>query len=133
MLFHRFHGGLDAAAGLLELFLRGGVGEADAVVIAEGAALHGGDVGVQQDVEGEVLGVLDDGFAVLFGELGVGGHIFAVKGFHLREEVEGTLRQAHFEAGNLLEQVIDEVAALLEGGAHLEDVLGSGGIHLHCA
>ena len=131
VLTQRLHGGLDALAGFDEAVFGGGVGEADAVVVAEGGALDGGDAAVQQEVEGQVGGVLDDRLVVLGGKLGVGGDVLAKEAAHLREEVEGALRQGHFEAGNLLQQAIDQVAAFEEGVAHGDNVLGSFRIHLH--
>lgn len=46
-LFHCFHCGFDSAAGFFEFVFRSGVGEADALVVAKGTALYGGNVGIQ--------------------------------------------------------------------------------------
>ena len=130
-LFQILDGGFDALASLHEVLLGGGVGEADAVVVAEGGALDGGDAAVQQEVEGEIGRIFDDRLVILGGEFGVGGNVLAEQAAHLREEVEGALRQGDFEAGDLFQQTIDQVAAFQEGVAHGEDVLGGFRIHLH--
>lgn len=113
----------DAAEGFAEEVLGGGIGEADAVVIAEGGAHDGGDIRLVEEVERHVGGVL---YLLAVEAL-------AIVGANVGEEVEGTLRETHFDAGDIAEELIDHVAAHLEDVAHVDDVLGGLGVHEHGA
>ena len=70
LLFQIFNGLFEAFAGFFEAIFGGGVGETDAVVVTECGTLHSGNAGIQQEVECEVGGVLNDGLVVLGGEFG---------------------------------------------------------------
>ena len=113
----------DAAQGFAQQVFAGGVAEAYAAVVAEGGAHHRGHARLVEEVEGHVGAVLDLGAVVAL----------AVVGAAVGEEVEGTLWQAHLEAGNVAQQLVDHVAALLEDVAHVDDVLRGLGVHEHGA
>ncbi len=100
---------LYAAESLGEIFVGGGVAQADIAGSAEGGAGNGGYMSLFEEIHGKV-GVGGDGAAVG----GFGAKICA----HFGEEVEGTLRLVDAKAGNLAGEAHHEVAAALEGAAH---------------
>ena len=113
----------DAAKGFAQQVLAGGVAQADAAVVAEGRAHHRGHVGLVEEVEGHVGRVLN----LLAVEA------LAIVAAHVGEEIESTLRQAYLEAGDVAQQLVHHVAALLEDVAHVDDVLAGLGVHEHGA
>ena len=113
----------DAADGFDKEVFAGGVAEADASVISEGAAHYGGHVGLVEEIECHIGAVF-----YLFAIEGL-----AIVGAGIGEEVEGTLRQAHLEAGDFAEELVDQVATTLEGVAHIDNVFRGLGVHQHSA
>ena len=102
-------GGSDALGGLTQVLVAGGVAQADVTRAAEGATGHGGDMGLVQQIEGEVVVVVDDGITVTL----------AVVIFYPGEGVEGTIGHVELETGDFLQQTNDEVATALKGDTHL--------------
>ena len=112
---------LDAAESLTQEVLAGGIAETDAGVVAKGRAHDGGHIGLVQQVECHIGGVLDF----------ISVEAFSIIGTDIGEEIESTLWQTDFEAGDFAKEFIDHVAALAENFAHIDDILACGGIHHH--
>ena len=114
-------GFLDSSGGLDEFVERGGVGEADAVVVAERLAGHAGHMGVVKQPHAKVVAAFDDGLTVGL----------AVVRLHLGEYVEGTGGGVALHAGDLVHQLHEGVATLTEGFQHVLDLFGVFGAEFH--
>ena len=100
---------LDAAHSLHDVLITGGVAHTDTLRRTERVAAYAGYVALLEEVHGEVRSGLDDLIA----------EFLSIVCTALGEEVEGTLRLVDLEAGDFATELYDEVAATLEGLAHL--------------
>src|SRR5205814_958546 len=111
-LLQRAAGAVDAGAGLAQLVIRGRVGDAEMRRQAEGRAMHDRDALGLQEVAYECLVIVDRGAL---------GGMLANQPSAGRVDIEGAFGARAIEPRHLVQQVDDEVAALLEQKAVLRD------------
>lgn len=108
----------DAGDGFFDVGIGSGIRQADAVGGTKGGSTYASYMTYLEQVHGQLGGVVDDAVAIALAKVGLA----------LGKYVEGSLRLTHLEAGDFAHQADNEVAAALEGLAHVLDTLLAAGI-----
>ena len=100
---------LDSAHRLPDIVIAGGITHAETLRITEGITTNGGYMSFFQQVHCKIVGIVDGTFTIAL----------SVEAAALREQVEGSLRNIHFQSGNVFGKFNNQVAATLKGLTHL--------------